>query len=137
VTGKGFAITVQQTVLAGRLRHLFQLGYLLRLGAGARNAAASQGARVMTDADLRAEIARLREEVAALRVDRATTDRTAGAGEEEAAEANSPFAEQMRNLVREVSALAEETEKGVVNHPLASVIGALVLGILIGRITHR
>jgi len=92
----------------------------------------------MTNADLRAEIEALRREIAALRAERTATART-----EEAAAGNSAepgaanFVDQLHTLAGEISALAEETEKGVANHPLTSVLAALVLGILIGRAIHR
>jgi tRNA U34 5-carboxymethylaminomethyl modifying GTPase MnmE/TrmE len=88
----------------------------------------------MSDADLRAEIEALRREIAGLRSERKTTIDP----EEAAAESvTDNLMEQMRTLAQEISAFTEETEKGVVNHPLASVLGALVLGILIGRLFHR
>jgi ElaB/YqjD/DUF883 family membrane-anchored ribosome-binding protein len=88
----------------------------------------------MSDADLRAEIEALRREIAGLRGERKTKIDP----EEAAAEsATDNLMEQMRTLAQEISAFAEETEKGVVNHPLTSVLGALVLGILIGRLFHR
>jgi ElaB/YqjD/DUF883 family membrane-anchored ribosome-binding protein len=88
----------------------------------------------MNDADLRAEIEALRREIAGLRAERKTTI----APEDDTAEsAADNLMDQMRTLAQEISAFAEETEKGVVNHPLTSVLGALVLGILIGRLFHR
>jgi ElaB/YqjD/DUF883 family membrane-anchored ribosome-binding protein len=88
----------------------------------------------MSDADLRAEIEALRREIAGLHGERKTKIDP----EETAAEsATDNLMEQMRTLAQEISAFAEETEKGVVNHPLTSVLGALVLGILIGRLFHR
>lgn len=88
----------------------------------------------MSDVDLRAEIEALRREIAAMRA-----EQQAGATPEEpAAESTiANFTEQMRTLAHEISAFAEDTEKGVVNHPLTSVLGAFVLGILIGRAIHR
>jgi ElaB/YqjD/DUF883 family membrane-anchored ribosome-binding protein len=89
---------------------------------------------VMSDADLRAEIEALRREIAGLRAERKTTIDP----EEDVVEsAADNLMDQMRTLAQEISAFAEETEKGVVNHPLTSVLGALVLGILIGRLFHR
>ncbi len=90
----------------------------------------------MSEADLRAEIEELRREIAALR------KRAAGAqAAEDAAETmelDAPgFVDQLHTLAHEIAAFAEDTEKGVVNHPLTSVLGALVLGILIGRTIHR
>jgi ElaB/YqjD/DUF883 family membrane-anchored ribosome-binding protein len=88
----------------------------------------------MSDADLRAEIEALRHEIAALRGERKTTIDPEEAAAESAAD---DLMGQMRTLAQEISAFAEDTEKGVVNHPLTSVLGALVLGILIGRLFHR
>jgi|HubBroStandDraft_3_1064219.scaffolds.fasta_scaffold299854_2 ElaB/YqjD/DUF883 family membrane-anchored ribosome-binding protein len=88
----------------------------------------------MSDADLRAEIEALRREIAGLRSGRKTTidpeeDATEGAVDN--------LMDQMRTLAQEISDFAEDTEKGVINHPLTSVLGALVLGVLIGRLFHR
>jgi len=88
----------------------------------------------MSDADLRAEIETLRREIAALRAERKTK---IDLEEPTAESATDNLMEQMRTLAQEISAFAEETEKGVVNHPLTSVLGALVLGVLIGRLLHR
>jgi ElaB/YqjD/DUF883 family membrane-anchored ribosome-binding protein len=89
---------------------------------------------VMSDADLRAEIEALRREIAGLHGERKTKIDP----EEDATESIADnLVDQMRTLAQEISAFAEETEKGVVNHPLASVLGALVLGVLIGRMFHR
>jgi ElaB/YqjD/DUF883 family membrane-anchored ribosome-binding protein len=87
----------------------------------------------MSDADLRAEIEALRREIAGLRAERKTKIDS----EDVAEGAADNLMDQMRTLAQEISAFAEETEKGVVNHPLTSVLGALVLGILIGRLFHR
>lgn len=89
--------------------------------------------------ELRAEVEALRREIAAIRTENAAA---ANAGEKTAAEAaaeepGSNFADQLHTLASEISAFAEETEKGVVSHPLTSVLGALVLGILIGRVLPR
>ncbi|MGA8614943.1 MAG: hypothetical protein WB760_25365 [Xanthobacteraceae bacterium] len=92
----------------------------------------------MSDTDLRAEIEALRREIAAMRAERKTKIDPEEAAAENAAEADaSNLMDQMRTLAQEISAFAEDTEKGVVNHPLTSVLGALVLGILIGRLFHR
>jgi ElaB/YqjD/DUF883 family membrane-anchored ribosome-binding protein len=88
----------------------------------------------MSDADLRAEIEALRREIASMRAERKTKIDP----EEDAAEsAADSLMDQMRTLAQEISAFAEDTEKGVANHPLTSVLGALVLGIVIGRLFHR
>lgn len=59
-----------------------------------------------------------------------------------AGEADMAFAEtrrlldgQVREIEKLVRALLEDTETAVGEHPLASVAGALALGILIGRLT--
>jgi hypothetical protein len=85
----------------------------------------------MSNVDLRTELEGLRREIAALRAERSD----AAKSDEPAVDAG--FTDQLQALASEISALAEEAEKGLINHPLAGVLGALVLGILIGRITHR
>ena len=88
----------------------------------------------MSDMDLRAEIEALRREIADLRGERKTKIDPEETAEESPVDG---LMDQMRTLAQEISAFAEDTEKGVVNHPLTSVLGALVLGILIGRLFHR
>ena len=92
----------------------------------------------MSDVDLRAEIEALRREIAAMRAERTATAKADEIAAEPASESSAAnFIEQLHALAREISAFAEDTEKGVVNHPFTSVLGALVLGILIGRVIHR
>jgi hypothetical protein len=88
---------------------------------------------IMSNVDLRTELEGLRREIAALRAERSD----AAKSDEPAVPADAGFTDQLQALASEISALAEEAEKGLVNHPLAGVLGALVLGILIGRIAHR
>ena len=79
------------------------------------------------------EIARLRgdAEIARLREARqAAHDRVA---EEGGSAAGGQFAE-LRQLVQDMLADAEDT---VIEHPVATVAGALALGIVIGRLTAR
>jgi hypothetical protein len=45
--------------------------------------------------------------------------------------------EQLRELVNEVTSFFEEAEKSVSAHPAQSVISALLVGILIGRLLGR
>ena len=45
--------------------------------------------------------------------------------------------EQLRELVNEVTGFFEQTEKSVSAHPTQSVISALLVGILIGRLLGR
>jgi ElaB/YqjD/DUF883 family membrane-anchored ribosome-binding protein len=92
----------------------------------------------MSDADLRAELEALRREISALRAERKVKMDADEAEAQSAAEsAAGNLVEQLRTLAQEISAFAEDPEKGVVNHPLTSVLGALVLGIVIGRFIHR
>jgi ElaB/YqjD/DUF883 family membrane-anchored ribosome-binding protein len=88
----------------------------------------------MSEADLQAEIEALRREIAALRAEQAAA-KSGPAKVEAAIESGAAsLADQLRDLAREISYFTDEAEKGVVNHPLTSVLGALVLGILIGRV---
>jgi ElaB/YqjD/DUF883 family membrane-anchored ribosome-binding protein len=91
----------------------------------------------MSEGDLRAEIEALRREIAEIRAEQAAAKtgkpKVEAAIESEAAN----LTEQLRGLAREISDFTEEAEKGAVNHPLTSVLGALVLGILIGRVLLR
>lgn len=91
----------------------------------------------MSEADLRAEIEELRREMAALRKRAAGAQASEDMADEAAELASPSFVEQLHTLAHEIADFAEDTEKGVVNHPLTSVLGALVLGILIGRALHR
>ena len=92
----------------------------------------------MGEAELRAEIEALRREIAGLRGAPPSSQQSeSGAAEDGAEGAAGAFTDQLHALAREIAAFAEEAEKGVVNHPLTSVLGALVLGILIGRVLHR
>jgi ElaB/YqjD/DUF883 family membrane-anchored ribosome-binding protein len=91
----------------------------------------------MSDVDLHAEIEALRREVAAMRAEQAAAK--GGEAKVEAAieSGAASLTDQLRGLAREISEFTEDTEKGVINHPLTSVLGALVLGILIGRVLPR
>jgi ElaB/YqjD/DUF883 family membrane-anchored ribosome-binding protein len=92
----------------------------------------------MSDADLRAEIEALRREIAAMRAERTAATDPGEAKAQSASESGAAnFIDQLHTLAREISAVAEDTEKGVASHPFTSVLGALVLGILIGRVIHR
>jgi hypothetical protein len=88
----------------------------------------------MGKGELRAEIEALRREIAGLRTARPSARPSESAAAENATEAGAGV---FADLAREIFAFAEETENGVVNHPLISVVGALVLGVLIGRVLHR
>jgi hypothetical protein len=45
--------------------------------------------------------------------------------------------DQLRDLMSEVTGFFDEAEKGIAAHPAQSVVGALLLGILIGRLLGR
>jgi ElaB/YqjD/DUF883 family membrane-anchored ribosome-binding protein len=91
----------------------------------------------MSDLDLHAEIEALRREIAEIRAEQAAAKAGATKVEAEIEPGAVSLTDQLRSLAREISDFTEETEKGVVNHPLTSVLGALVLGILIGRVLPR
>jgi ElaB/YqjD/DUF883 family membrane-anchored ribosome-binding protein len=91
----------------------------------------------MSDADLQAEIEALRREIAAIRAEQAAAKSGAAKAEEAIEAGAATLTEQMRGLAREIADFTEETEKGVVAHPLTSVLAALVLGIVIGRVLPR
>lgn len=89
--------------------------------------------------ELRAEIEALRGEVAALRADHASAGRPSAAApaNDTAQSAKADITDQLRTLAREISAFAQGAENDVVAHPLTSVLAALVLGTLIGRVLPR
>ena len=91
----------------------------------------------MSDLDLHDEIEALRREIAEIRAEQAAAKAGATKVEAEIESGAVSLTDQLRSLAREISDFTEETEKGVVNHPLTSVLGALVLGILIGRVLPR
>jgi len=92
----------------------------------------------MAEADLRAELEALRREIAAMRAKQTATDAVGDADEAAAPESGAAdLNEQLHTLGHEISVLADEAEKVIANHGLASVVGAFILGILIGRIFHR
>ncbi len=91
----------------------------------------------MSDAELHAEIEALRREIAAMRTQQAAAQSGAAKAEAAVELGAAALTDQLRGLAREIADLTEETEKGVVAHPLASVLGALVLGMLIGRMMPR
>jgi hypothetical protein len=90
----------------------------------------------MKNEELHAEIEALRREIAAMRAEQQAA-KTAQSETGPSAAGSGNFTEQLRTLAREIADLTEDTEKGVVNHPLTSVLGALVLGLLIGRVLPR
>jgi ElaB/YqjD/DUF883 family membrane-anchored ribosome-binding protein len=87
--------------------------------------------------NLHAEIEAMRREIDALRAGQTShheigedkMKRAAGSG-------IANVVNELRALAHEITASTEDAEKGVASHPVTSVIGALVLGILIGRLTR-
>lgn len=55
---------------------------------------------------------------------------------EEAAE-EGELREQLREFVNEATTYFEEAEKNIAAHPTESVVGALLVGVLIGRLLGR
>jgi ElaB/YqjD/DUF883 family membrane-anchored ribosome-binding protein len=82
--------------------------------------------RVMTlGKTLRTELDEIRAELARLREARAAPEGEAGSG----------LQEQMAELNRLVQDMLENAEETIAEHPVATVAGALALGIVIGRLT--
>ena len=85
--------------------------------------------------NIRDELEALRKEIEAIR-----THRKNGNGDSDSLLGVdiSGVTEQLRKLTRDVSDYAEETgqsiERSVTNHPLSSVLGALAIGIVIGKV---
>jgi ElaB/YqjD/DUF883 family membrane-anchored ribosome-binding protein len=80
---------------------------------------------------LRAELDEIRSELARLREAKAET---AAAGSDSTASAMGEHLEELNRLVHEMLENAEET---IAEHPVATVAGALALGIVIGRLTSH
>jgi ElaB/YqjD/DUF883 family membrane-anchored ribosome-binding protein len=75
---------------------------------------------------LRAELDEIRAELSSLREARATHGGDAAAG---------GMHEQLAELNRLVQEMLENAEETIAEHPVATVAGALALGIVIGRLT--
>ena len=75
---------------------------------------------------LRTEIDEIRAELARLREARAAPEGEAAAG---------GMSEQIAELNRLVQDMLENAEETIAEHPVATVAGALALGIVIGRLT--
>jgi ElaB/YqjD/DUF883 family membrane-anchored ribosome-binding protein len=87
---------------------------------------------------LRNELEELRREFESLR-DRGV-DQLSGKAKEAVAAATKElegFEGQIADLNRMVHTLFEETEESVSQHPVATIAGALALGIVIGRLTAK
>lgn len=75
---------------------------------------------------LRAELDTIRAELSRLRQQASPSEGEAG-----------PLTEQLAELNRLVKDMLADAEEAVAEHPVATVAGALALGILIGRLTAR
>jgi ElaB/YqjD/DUF883 family membrane-anchored ribosome-binding protein len=101
--------------------------------------------KATTASALRSELDSLRREIEAIRAGRKTKN---GNGDHEFGLDISGLTEQLTNVTDQLRGLAQDVsdfagdasetvERKVTDHPLTSVIGALAVGILIGRIMHR
>ncbi len=98
------------------------------------------------DAVVSRELKSLQDELAAGQRERLAASAPPPASPPPAASADAPHAEtaeeralldQLRELANEVTHVFEEAEKNIAAHPAQSVIGALIAGILIGRLLGK
>jgi ElaB/YqjD/DUF883 family membrane-anchored ribosome-binding protein len=95
-----------------------------------------------TDVLVSRELKSLQEELSTSRKERAAPA-SSSTGQPSAAEPHTePGAElelqdQLRQFATELNNLFEGAEKGISEHPTQSVIGALLVGILVGRLLGR
>ena len=98
----------------------------------------------MADALVTDELKSLKDELSASQKERlaapdtppsSTASGKQDAGKESAEERE--MRDQLRELASEVTSYFAEAEKSISTHPTQSVIGALLLGILIGRLLPR
>jgi ElaB/YqjD/DUF883 family membrane-anchored ribosome-binding protein len=86
------------------------------------------------------ELKSLQEELSAAQRERSTVPAalpTQAPSEEEsghASEVSGELRDQLGELASAVTSFLEEAEKGIAAHPAQSVVGALVVGILAGRL---
>lgn len=83
---------------------------------------------------LRDELDELKAELVRLRGEGAKPGPSAAA---EDPPPSGPFGEQIAELNRLVHQMLEDAEDTITGHPVATVAGALALGIVIGRLTAR
>ena len=96
--------------------------------AARQDGAVSEGEHAMAlGKTLRTELDEIRAELARLREPRAS--------EASAAAAAGGVSEQIAELNRLVQDMLENAEDTITEHPVATVAGALALGIIIGRLT--
>ncbi len=88
----------------------------------------------MSGKTLRAELDELRAELARMRHAPGTgKDEAHGAADTE----GTGLSEQLAELNKLVQQMLDEAEETITDHPVATVAGALALGIVIGRLTAR
>ena len=89
------------------------------------------------------ELKSLQEELSTSQKERSATPASASASRPSVAEPRTePQAElelqdQLRQFADELTGLFDQAEKGISTHPTQSVVGALLVGILIGRLLGR
>ncbi|RWB71976.1 MAG: hypothetical protein EOQ50_20790 [Mesorhizobium sp.] len=94
-----------------------------------------------TDAVVSRELRSLQEAVALSQQQRAAaaapTDKAAAGAEPVRTAEDEEWHADLRALADEVTGFFEEAEKNISQHPTSSVVGALLVGILIGRLLGR
>jgi len=89
------------------------------------------------------ELKSLQDEMSAAQRERSEVRAAPPAAAPSAAESPHPAADegelrdQLRELTSEATRFFDEAEKGISAHPTQSVVGALLVGILIGRLLGR
>lgn len=91
----------------------------------------------MSSRTLRAELDEIGAELARLRAAQAEAEPVADARDASAAQPGGGLNEQIAELSNLVHQMLEEAEETITQHPVATVAGALALGIVIGRLTAR
>jgi len=91
------------------------------------------------DAVVASELKSLQEELSAARKDRSAAPSAPPSAAEPAKESaeEREIRDQLQELAREVTSYFEQAEKTIAAHPAESVVSALLLGILIGRLLGR
>jgi ElaB/YqjD/DUF883 family membrane-anchored ribosome-binding protein len=101
------------------------------------------GAAMATDALVSQELKSLREELSASQQERAAASAAAVTAPASVPKTSAETGEEKQSLdeindfAEEIKTLFEEAEKSVSAHPTQSVVGALLVGILIGRLLGR
>jgi len=101
------------------------------------------GAAMATDALVSQELKSLREELSASQQERAAASAAAVTAPPSVSKTSAEPGEEKQSLdeindfAEEIKTLFEEAEKSVSAHPTQSVVGALLVGILIGRLLGR